>query len=61
MVDIIETLSSLSSNARRYETSSISGTPPYMSPEQLAGLALGPPSDVWALAALLYEAPCCGC
>ena len=30
-----------------------------MSPEQLAGLALGPPSDVWALAALLYEVPCC--
>jgi serine/threonine-protein kinase len=31
------------------------GTPVYMAPEQIRGEAVGPPADVWALGAVLYE------
>ncbi|MDX6432549.1 MAG: eukaryotic-like serine/threonine-protein kinase [Streptosporangiaceae bacterium] len=32
------------------------GTPGYMAPERLAGRAVGPPSDLWSLGAVLYTA-----
>jgi eukaryotic-like serine/threonine-protein kinase len=32
------------------------GTPGYMSPEQVAGGDLGPPTDVWGVGLVLYEA-----
>ena len=32
------------------------GTPGYMSPEQLTGGTLGPPTDVWGLGLVLYQA-----
>ncbi len=31
------------------------GTPAYMAPEQLAGLAVGPPTDVYAIGEVFYE------
>jgi serine/threonine-protein kinase len=34
----------------------IAGTPHYVSPEQARGLPLGPPSDLYALGCVLYEA-----
>ena len=33
----------------------VTGTVPYMSPEQLQGIQVGPPSDVFALGVLLFE------
>jgi len=32
------------------------GTPGYMAPEQIRGGLLGPPTDVWGIGAVLYEA-----
>jgi serine/threonine protein kinase len=40
------------------ETSSVSGTLPYMAPEILRGEPADPRSDLWALGIVLYEAAC---
>jgi TPR repeat protein/serine/threonine protein kinase len=36
-------------------TGALVGTPTYMAPEQIAGLATGPQADVWALGVVLYQ------
>jgi len=42
---------------RRTENGVILGTPFYMSPEQIGGeQSVGPPSDVWSMGVLIYEA-----
>ncbi|MFN3199386.1 MAG: serine/threonine protein kinase [Bradymonadia bacterium] len=38
------------------QTGVLVGSPSYMSPEQVRGLEVGPPADVYALAVVLYEA-----
>ncbi len=41
---------------RLTETGTVHGTPHYMSPEQCKGIEVGPPTDVYAVGCMLFEA-----
>lgn len=47
--EVSETVSAITQEGR------VLGTPGYMAPEQAEGRALGPPADVFAIGAILYE------
>lgn len=42
-------------NSARTQTGEIMGSPLYMSPEQLRGVRVGPPSDIFSLGVTLYQ------
>jgi serine/threonine protein kinase len=41
----------------QYQSSTISGNPAYMAPEQLTGRALSVKADIWALGVVVWEVP----
>ena len=41
----------------QYQSSTISGNPAYMAPEQLTGRELSVKADIWALGVVVWEVP----